>query len=66
MKRRRVQRSGVCFVLPEDEPVVYDKAHALTQAVLNVWRAGGGVIIVEPGGGDPGYEIKVDGVRRCE
>ena len=36
MKRRRVQRSEVCFVLPEDEAVAYDKAHALTQAVLDV------------------------------
>ena len=66
MKRRRVQRSEVCFVLPEDEPVAYDKAHALTQAVLFVWRAGGGVITVEPGHDEPGYEIEVEGVRRCE
>ena len=66
MKRRRVQRSGVCFVLPEDQPVLYDKAHHLTYAVLEVWRAGGGTVIVDPGDDDPGYEIKVDGVRRCE
>ena len=46
------------------EVVAHDKAHALTLAVVDCAREGGGIVVVYAGNGSSGYQIAVGPLHR--